>query len=219
MNCQDYEAALSASVDGPIDGATATALHDHLAVCGHCRALADDFRAIQSVARTLERHLPPARTWHRIAEAVEAGRRSSGFAWLAWRPLAAASVVLMLASATWFIVRPANQQAPAAATEAAATPTAASPAFDMQSTEAQYETAIASLEQITSAGGMELDPMTAEILKVNLTVIDMAIGESRAALETEPASDVAQQSLFAALGRKVSLLQDTVTLINEMRTP
>jgi hypothetical protein len=64
---------------------------------------------------------------------------------------------------------------------------------------------------------MELDPMTAEILKANLTVIDMAIDESRAALETEPSSDVAQESLFAALNTKLALLQDTVTLINEMR--
>ena len=87
----------------------------------------------------------------------------------------------------------------------------------MQSTEAHYETAIAGLEQITSAGGMELDPMTAEVLKANLTVIDMAIDESRAALQTEPSSDVAQESLFTALNTKLALLQDTVALINEMR--
>lgn len=215
MNCEDYEAVLSDSMDGPIDAATATALDDHLAGCAPCRALADDFRAIRSAARMLERHVPPARAWHRIASAVEADRRSRGFAWFSWRPLAAAAVVLLMASATWLILRPADQQAPPATAETAGAP--ASPDFDMESTEAHYETAIAGLEQITSAGGMELDPMTAEILKVNLTVIDMAIDESRAALQTEPSSDVAQHSLFAALGRKVALLQDTVTLINDMR--
>ena len=211
MNCEHYETALGDSVDGTIDAATAASLQAHLAGCDHCRALADDLRAIRAAARTLERHEPPARAWHRIAAAVEADRQTRAFAWLSWRPLAAAAAVLLMLSATWVMLGPANQPAPAATAEDA------SPAFDIQSTEAQYETAIAGLEQITTAGGMELDPMTAEILKVNLTVIDMAIDESRAALETEPSSDVAQQTLFAALDSKVALLQDTVALINAMR--
>jgi len=222
MNCQDYEAALNDSVDGTIDAATATALEAHLAGCAPCRAMADDFRAIRAAALTLERHLPPPRTWHRIADAVgeaenpERGTRnadlwSKGFAWLSWRPLAAAAAVLLMLSGTWLMLRPATQPAPAATAESS------SPEFDLQNTEAEYEMAIAGLEQITSAGGMELDPMTAEILKANLTVIDMAIDESRAALQTEPSSDVAQESLFAALNSKVALLQNTVALINEMR--
>ena len=212
MNCQHYETAIDDSVDGTIDAAAAAALRAHLEVCADCRALADDFRAIRTAALTLERHQPPARTWHRIAAGLESNRQARRFAWLAWRPMAAAAAVLLMLSATWVMLQPAAQPAPAA-TEAED----ASPEFDFQSTEAQYQTAIAGLEQITSAGDMELDPMTAEILKVNLTVIDMAIDESRAALETEPSSDVAQQTLFAALGSKVALLQDTVALINEMR--
>lgn len=212
MNCEHYETALGDSVDGTIDAAAATALHAHLAGCSHCRALADDLRAITAAARMLERHEPPARTWHRIASAVEADRQARGFAWWSWRPLAAAAAVLLMLSATWVMLRPASPPAPAATAAEDA-----SPDFDIQSTEAQYETAIAGLEQIATAGGMELDPMTAEILKVNLSVIDMAIDESRAALETEPSSDVAQHTLFAALDSKVALLRDTVALINEMR--
>ena len=231
MNCEHYETAIDDSVDGTIDAAAAAALRAHLEGCADCRALADDFRAIRTAARTLERHQPPARTWHRIAAAVgeadnperrnsvAADRQAGGFAWFSWRPLAAAAAVLLMLSATWVMLQPGAQPAPAVTAGATAEPTAegASPAFDLQSTEAEYEMAIAGLEQITTAGGMELDPMTAEILKVNLTVIDMAIDESRAALETEPSSDVAQQTLFAALGSKVALLQDTVALINEMR--
>jgi hypothetical protein len=55
------------------------------------------------------------------------------------------------------------------------------------------------------------------VLQKNLEVIDQAIGESRAALQTQPTSDVAQESLFEALRNKVVLLQETVVLINEMR--
>ena len=48
-------------------------------------------------------------------------------------------------------------------------------------------------------------------------MIDEAITESRAALRSEPQSESAQVSLFAALRRKVALLQEMLALINEMR--
>ena len=62
-----------------------------------------------------------------------------------------------------------------------------------------------------------IDPQTAAMLQKNLQVIDQAIAESRAALRTEPTSTPARDSLFDALKRKVSLLQDTIALMNEMR--
>jgi hypothetical protein len=48
-------------------------------------------------------------------------------------------------------------------------------------------------------------------------VIDQAIKESRSAIQSQPASQLAQDSLFEALRRKVALLEDTVSLINTMR--
>ena len=62
-----------------------------------------------------------------------------------------------------------------------------------------------------------LDDDTAEVLQANLTVIDSAIGESRAALDQQPESTIAQESLVEALRNKVALLQDTVALINATR--
>ena len=62
-----------------------------------------------------------------------------------------------------------------------------------------------------------IDPQTAAMLQKNLRVIDEAIAESRAALGSEPQSAPARDSLFDALRRKVSLLQDTIALMNEMR--
>jgi anti-sigma factor RsiW len=215
MNCDTCETSLGDYVDGTIDPAAANALAAHLAICERCRTLADDLAAIRSAARMLEHHAPPARAWHRIAAAVEE-ERAGAFAWLRWQPLAAAAV-LLIALGTWWTVRPAT---PPAVTETDATidVTSGAPAdVDIENTEDHYQSAIAGLEQITSAGGDELDPQTAAVLKTNLTVIDTAIGESRAALETEPASDVAQERLLAALNSKLALLQDTVSLINEMR--
>jgi hypothetical protein len=62
-----------------------------------------------------------------------------------------------------------------------------------------------------------IDPATAAMLQKNLQVIDQAIAESRAAFRSEPTSAPARDSLFEALKRKVSLLQDTLALMNEMR--
>ena len=84
--------------------------------------------------------------------------------------------------------------------------------------EEHFTMAIAQLEDVARADGDVLDHDTAFALNAGLTVIDDAIDESRAALELEPESELAQESLFVALRRKVALLQDTVTLINEMRT-
>jgi hypothetical protein len=54
-------------------------------------------------------------------------------------------------------------------------------------------------------------------MRTSLTSIDQAIAESRAALLTNPDSEPARESLFEALRRKISVLQTTVSLINDMR--
>ena len=53
--------------------------------------------------------------------------------------------------------------------------------------------------------------------KVNDAAIEHVIGQSRAVLASEPTDNLAQQSLFEALRSKLALLEDMVTLINEMR--
>ena len=62
-----------------------------------------------------------------------------------------------------------------------------------------------------------MDPALAATLEKNLTTIDHAIAESREALNVDPASEPARDSLFEALRQKVGVLQATVTLMNEMR--
>ena len=69
----------------------------------------------------------------------------------------------------------------------------------------------------TAADGNCLNCVAAAKLASSMGVIDKAITESRAALVAQPASRVAQQSLFDAFRRKVALLQDTIALMNELR--
>jgi hypothetical protein len=132
-------------------------------------------------------------------------------------------VVILVLAGTWLGWRQLNPPAPAATVARPAQGQTPDPALvqdvetELKLAEEHYVRAIAGLEAIAKAEGSELDPQTAEVLQANLTVIDAAIGESRAAVQTEPASDVARNSLFEALRRKVTLLQDTIALINEMR--
>ena len=109
-----------------------------------------------------------------------------------------------------------------------ATPPAAAPATDRarpskarrtpsNAAQEQFEKAIADLEKVAKANQQALDPGTSATIEKNLGIIDQAIAENRAAVKSEPTSVAARETLFEALRQKVSLLQDTISLINEMR--
>lgn len=80
-----------------------------------------------------------------------------------------------------------------------------------------YEKAIAGLEEAARASGTELDPDVMATLKTNLALVDQAIDDSRRAVRDQPDNLVAQASLLDAFRRKVTLLQDTVALMREVR--
>lgn len=215
MNCDICQPLLSAYVDEAMHAAERTAVDEHLRGCAACRALVQDFSSIRLAAGSLEPLIPPARVWHQIAVAAETQRGTSGFqaGWFSWRPAAALAMTAVLAAGLWRVgslLQPAGDVAPA--------PQVAdvSPAPESDP-EAHYTLAISRLEEVTSADQDVLDQETAGAINAGLTVIDEAITESRAALSSEPQSESAQQSLFAALRRKVALLQEMLALINEMR--
>ena len=227
MNCQECDNQLGDYVDGALDAAARAACETHLAACERCRAQASDFQAIRMTALALEPHeLPPA-VWSQIAAGVDRQsrpwwRRIGGFGSHAvWQPAAAMAMALLLTTSLAWIggqLSPLATPGPgtvATGAQAAGTVTLANVALD--GAENDYTTAIAGLEQITRSERDALDPDTADVLDVSLTAIDSAIGESRAVLKTEPENDLAIASLFEALKRKLSLLQDAVALINEMR--
>jgi len=81
----------------------------------------------------------------------------------------------------------------------------------------QFEKAIENLEKVAKANVEALDPGTSATIDKNLGIIDQAIADSRAATRAEPTNVAARETLFEALRHKVTLLQDTISLINEMR--
>jgi hypothetical protein len=225
MNCEACQVHIGDFVDGTIDPSAEPQVVAHLATCQECRAMADDFKAIRLTARRLGQPIPPERVWTRLSAALEAERhrRWGSFAFgPAWQIAAVALTLLVMAGGiTWTVWRYLTPAPGFIATEPSQSTVdpelVRSVETELKLAEEHYEKAIAGLEQITNAGRGTLDPQVAAVLQKNLSVIDQAIGESRDALRTQPANEAAQESLFGALRSKVTLLEETITLINEMR--
>jgi anti-sigma factor RsiW len=222
MTCHECHLDLGDYVDRNVTADTAAAVEAHLAGCASCRALLADFRTLQGVASSLERRNPPPHVWTNVAAALveEQARHPwwNPFAgpFIGWRPLLASGIILALVSgATWFSWREA---ATVQSTRVAETTTVTEVALHPNLEAAQVlRSEIVQLEGIVNAGAEVLPGETKAAYQVSDAVIEQAIGQSRAALATEPSNDLAQQSLFEALRSKLALLQDMVALINEMR--
>lgn len=221
MNCDTYAEQLGDYVDGTLADAERLRVEAHLSACARCRAVVSDFDAIRSVAASLEPHAPPPHVWQQLSAATARSRRPwslLGGSLFRWQAAASAAMSLLLATGLWWMGTRLSTVTRPDVPSASAGPSApflvdASHAV----TEQQYTQAIATLEQITSVERAVLDPDTAEVLETGIILIDDAIAESRAALDTNPDSEVAQESFFQGLHRKVALLQQTLSLINEMR--
>jgi hypothetical protein len=221
MTCREYDAQIDDYIDEALPDPLRAECEAHVSTCAHCRALTTDLRTIRNATRSLEPHLPSPHVWYRIAAAIEAEPRGIVSVWFGgWQRALAGAVmgVLIVAGLSWIGARlaPASERVRLASSNPAASEPATMDAVEFTLVEQQYTTAIAGLEDITKKERASLDADTAEVLQANLTVIDSAIGESRAALDQEPESTVAQDSLVEALRNKVALLQDTVALITAM---
>jgi anti-sigma factor RsiW len=229
MSCERQIERIQELIDGTLGAIRRSELERHLEECAACRALKADLERIRGAAAALPPLAPPAGAWLQIAgrlrqegrlrQAAAAPPRRS-YAWLA----IAAALVLAAAASLLVLVRSAPV-APAPSTAAAAGAPAGG--NDVKSVEAvrnevdaaqeQFEKAIADLEKVAKANNSALDPGTSTVIEKNLGIIDHAIAENRAAVKAEPTSVAARETLFEALRQKVSLLQDTISLINEMR--
>ena len=228
MSCQQYLNSIQELVDGTIGAIRRAELEQHLDQCDPCRALLADLERIRDAAGALPELQPPDRVWLQLAGrlrqegriAAPAAPQRSSRSYAAWLAIAAALVIA--AGSAILLVVPRNPAPPLAATAPAA-----AGAGDLKSVETvqneveaaqqQFEKAIADLEKVAKANQQALDPGTNATIEKNLGIIDQAIAENRAAVKSEPASVAARATLFDALRQKVSLLQDTISLINEMR--
>ena len=225
MSCDHYESPIGDLVDGTLDGAPRHQLEAHLATCAACTRLAEELLVVRRAARGLPRIELPPTAWARVSAAIDAERAAQHRGPQhrgprRWQrvvlPLAAAAVLVgaIAVTVTWRRdVRPAGPVDHATATSAELL---GSVEAEFMQAEKHLVSAVAGLE-VLARDRQALDPQVAAELQKSLLVIDQAIGESRAALRTQPMSTQAQDSLFEAFRSKMALLQDTIALINEVR--
>ena len=200
---------LSDYVDGHLTLAERADVDAHLATCTDCLAIIGEIRDLKRRARQLPPIDPPPHVWNAISARirhrdVSTTRRS------AFQTALALAAAVLLGVSLWIAVAPQpSPEDPEVLAEMVTD--------ELRAAESHYENAITGLEQIIAQNEGTLPVELNQTLTENLDLIEETIDESRRAMATDPSSDVAQESLLEAFRRKVSLLQNTILLINEVR--
>ena len=196
MMCPDMEATLNEYVDSTLAVLQREAVDEHLAQCtGCCDALAELRRLVAGARQLPPSITPPRDFWPVIGRRI--GQRATwNLQRVWWRGALAAAAVLVIALGLYRLLppstahyRPAGEWAGWAAVQA------------------DFDRASDDLSHIFAAERGRLRPETVAVLERNLAVIDVAIGESRAALAREPANAELRRFFAAASRQKVELLR------------
>jgi anti-sigma factor RsiW len=232
MTCHDADTLLHDALDRALDPSDAAALAAHVETCAACRDLQADLALVRDAAASLDRPILPAGGWQTLAarlqregllQPVAAKPRPASWRTYTWMTLAATLLAGSGVAIVWRANDASAPRSPIAAAPAAAP--ARGNARDPRAVEAietelriaaaHYEKAIAGLEAIVAEDRSRLDPKVAAVLERNLALIDTAIADSRTALQGQPGSLLAQETLFDAYRRKVTLLQDLIALASD----
>ena len=222
-----YRSLLGDFVEDSLRGPERREVEAHVKTCESCRATVEDLAEIRKeAAASLGRLSPPQAVWERVqdsirSQSVERGSRGTSLSSLSggaqpfsiashrWALAATLLVSLGALGLTYWLGFLPGQAPPEGSPEWVSA--------ELQLAEGHYQNAIRGLETIVAEGQSTLDPEVTAVLGQNLALIEDAIVESRAAARGEPANLAAGQSLLAALWQKLSLLQNTISLINEIR--
>lgn len=226
LSHETYRELLNDFVDKTLRERERLSVEAHLDRCAECRKLAEQLQEVDTLASSMGTIEPATRIWTNIESELDAAASppsqpavtsQSVFiptvqaGWAAWAPrLVAASVLLFLGANLW-ILRTNDSETTVKDLRVNQI------ASDLRLAESHYESAISGLQVIFDQSSQTLDPALAVMLQENLELIENSISESRAALDTEPESRVAQDSLLEGLRLKVSLLQNIILLMNEVR--
>lgn len=221
-SCQEIQPRLSLFIDDLLPADERAGVVAHIDTCAACRGLVADLERLRGTARTLGAVPPPDHLWLEVAGQIRLGDARSatpplaarGRAVTQWLGLAAALVLITLGV---YMVARLREPAGGASGNAPASASVEGIEQDLKLAAEHYDHAITQLEAIVKNTDTPIDPTVAAVLQKNLPLMDHAIAESRAALTGNPGNEAARDSLFDALRRKVSVLQDTVALMNEMR--
>jgi hypothetical protein len=229
MTCTRSRSDIQELVDGTLGTIRSSELRLHLDSCAECRTLYDDLKRIHDLAAAMPPMEPPDHIWMQIAGRLrQEGRvhdapaadspRHAQYVWLA----IAATLVLAVGTALVMLM-PHAQLAPPAQTvagtegNASGNDTVQSGVEDLRKAEQLLQSGVAKLKEGLGSEKQALPPAVADTLDRNLQILDQAIAENSTALQQDPQNVAARNGLFDLLQRKISLLQDTISLMNEMR--
>jgi anti-sigma factor RsiW len=226
MTCARSRTDLQDLVDGTLGAIRSAELRQHLDACADCRALHDDLQRIHDVAGTMASVTPPDHIWLQIAgrlrqegrvqdrPAPEASRHSQ-YVWLA----IAATLAIAVGASLLLLIPRGTAPAPVeiAESNAPGSDSVQSGVEDLRQAEKLLQSGVAKLKDGLGSDQQALPPAVAETLDRNLQILDQAIADNTALLRQDPQNVTARNGLFDLLQRKISLLQDTISLMNEMR--
>ena len=224
--CREIQPELSLLVDSRLRADVEVRVREHLGSCATCRSVLADLTRLRRATRDIGPIAPPDHVWLQIAGNL----RSSETSGRSPRPPARAplwqwtgiAAALVLVTGGLYLAQRLQPSppptAPALADNAAPAGSVEAIADELNLAAAHYERALAELEALGKSGDPAVDDTLAADVRESLGAIDVAIAESRAALASNPQSEPARDSLFDALRRKITVLQTTVSLINEMRS-
>lgn len=221
MTCERVTERLDDYVDGEVSEAEFQEVELHLAACEACREAERGLRAVVALAAALPRQQPPPRDlWPDIADQIARERRfallsSAGRPHLWWAAGLAAAATLVVA--LWVVPRGTSDgptvAGPAPTPQAVLRPASLGAGLEsFQEGEREYQRATAELMAALDTRRASLPPETSAAIDENLRVIDLALAEIRAALESDPASPRLGRMLTSTHEKKIETLRRVLKL-------
>jgi anti-sigma factor ChrR (cupin superfamily) len=208
---------LSDYLDGELSPGEGAAVAAHLAECAACRATLEDLRQVAAQAGRLGDQPPARDLWPAVRAEILAEREVSLPAVrqrLNVPTLLAAGVALAVivgSLARLLQLSSQVQPAPVAYVTPQAPPLVPAP-VGMAKAQADYDAAVADLEQVLREGRHRLKPATVRVLEEKLALIDKAIKDARVALAQDSASAYLNNHLMETQLRKLELLRRAASL-------
>lgn len=218
MTCEQVMERLDDYLDGELAENAFQEVELHLASCAACREEERSLRAVVAWAAALPRQQePPRDLWPEIADEIASARRFALVSKVASRPaarwtagLAAAATVVL---AVWLVSRETRRGPEVAgpAPRGSVRPVALGPDAFAEA-ERDYQRATAELMAALGARRASLSPETSAAIDENLRVIDVALAEIRAALQSDPSSPRLGRLLASTHEKKIETLRRVLKL-------
>jgi negative regulator of sigma E activity len=206
---------LSEYVDGDLSAADAASCEAHLAECDGCRDILAGIQLVVATAKRDADQMPATDLWPAIHSRLQPNVvpfRPRQFVFTLPQLALAASLLIAVSAGVAYLAAgrsfsPAIVQEDPIQAQAEPLMPASADIERANFADEQYDQAVSDLEKILVDMRDELDPRTVVVIERNLSAIDQAIREARAALDADPANTFLNSHLVDARRKKLDLLR------------